>query len=204
MNIDVYKRQILAIVSGQVKLFNSDGLRRAIQEVSLYLLGGAALHTVLSILKVSYNQNIGRVSLSLVSVYNIVANNCEIVGVASLQSINLCVVGNLVPLVVYLNLSNSAVVLLGRSYLSGGYVDLSNSGVAGSGVGVGSNYGPVVLCVAFVDIEVIDVLGTNLVGDGNRLGTCIDVYKRQPLYSAKIIPALLSDRSENSHFSSTF
>ena len=57
---------------------------------------------------------------------------------------------------------------------------------------------------AFKGYKVADTNNGTTVTDGTYTSGNADVYKRQPLYNAKIIPALLSDRSENSHFSSTF
>lgn len=96
---------------GQRQLLNLDGLGRAVQEVSLYLLSGAALHAVLCGLKVSYNQNVVGRRLGLLGIYNVIANDSKVIGAARLDGSSIvCYVGstvgsNLVPSIVYLKLS---------------------------------------------------------------------------------------------------
>ena len=162
---------------GQRQLLNLDGLGRAVQEVSLYLLSGAALHAVLCGLKVSYNQNVVGRRLGLLGIYNVIANDSKVIGAARLDGSSIvCYVGstvgsNLVPSIVYLNLNRRRG--LDRGNLSGSYVNLCNSSIGRSSVGLISNNGPVILSIAFVDVEILDVLGTNLVANGDGLGACV-------------------------------
>ncbi len=125
-------------------------------------------------LVVGYNQNVGRSSLGLLSVYNVVANDSEIVGAARLNGsgvISNRAGSNLVPGVVDLNFLRSR--RLNRSNLGGNYIDLSNSNVVRSGVGLIGNYSPVVLSVAFVNVIIVNIVGANAIGDGDGLGASI-------------------------------
>lgn len=168
----VYVRLVSA--SGQSQLLNLDGLGGAVKEVSLYLLSGSALHAGRSALVVGYNQNVGRSSLGLLSVYNVVANDSEVVGATRLNGsgvISNRAGSNLVPGVVDLNFLRSR--RLNRSNLGGNYIDLSNSNVVRSGVGLIGNYSPVVLSVAFVNVIIVNIVGANAIGDGDGLGASI-------------------------------
>ena len=165
---------LLVCTSGASQLGNLNGLGGTVQEVSLYLLGGGACHAVAGLLKVGYNQNVGRSSLGLLSVYNVVANDSKIVGAARLNGsgvISNRAGSNLVPGVVDLNFLRSR--RLNRSNLGGNYIDLSNRNVVRSGVGLIGNYSPVILSETVVDVDVLNIVGANAIGDGYLLGTSV-------------------------------
>ena len=166
---------LMSAASLDGSLENSDGLGGAIHEVSLNVSGGSRTsETSVGGVVVSQHQNVGRSRLGLLSVYNVVANGNEIVGAAGLNRSSVICNGtgsDLEPGVVNLNFNRSR--RLDGVNLSGSSIQLGYTVVARSSQTIVNNSYIIVLCITGVDVQIIDVLRTNAIVDGDGLRTNI-------------------------------